>query len=416
MIINSEKIYVNNSFDTSVYGEFYLGDSLELMPELISSYGNKIKLIYFDPPFMTGREFDASMPVGEKGFSGDRGYYTKIPSYSDNWKSREEYLCFLKNILIGSKELLMDDGVICVHVDRHASHYVRFLLDEVFGENSFINEIIWHYHSGGSSKSSFPAKHDNLFIYGKTSKVKINPAAAGKVRSDKRHNHMKRSIDVDGRVFFSIKSNGKEYKYYEDEIVSFDDVWDIPHLQQKHPERTGFGTQKPLELLDRIIRSCTQKGDVVCDLFAGSGTTLISALNNGRGYVGVDKSALSLLTFRRRLTEKNCFDTMIYHVSVPDDKAGISLHKQDDDKYVSVVFDSYRALESDVDLPEYNDGLQYLTYVSVGRIENGTYITEDYSVRTASKPALKYNFTVPKSENMAVYFCDCLGNHRFVEI
>ena len=416
MIINSEKIYVNNSFDSSVYGEFYLGDSLELMPELISSYANKIKLIYFDPPFMTGREFDACMPVGEKGFAGDRGYYTKIPSYSDNWKSKEEYLSFLKNILIGSKELLSDDGVICVHVDRHASHYVRILLDEVFGENSFINEIIWHYHSGGSSKTSFPAKHDNLYIYGKNSKVKINPASAGKTRSDKRHNHMKRSIDIDGRVYFSIKSNGKEYKYYEDDIVSFDDVWDIPHLQQKHPERTGFGTQKPLELLDRIIKSCTRKGDIVCDLFAGSGTTLISALNNGRRYIGVDKSALSLLTFRRRLTEKNCFDTMIYHVSVPDDKAGISLHKQEDNEYVTVVFDSYRALESDVDLPEYNDGLQYLTYVSVGRIENGIYITEDYSVRTASKPVLKYNFTVPKSENKAVYFCDCLGNHRFVEI
>ena len=97
MLINSEKIYVNNSFDVPVYGEFYLGDSVELLPELISKYSGKVKLVYFDPPFMTGREFDASMPVGEKGFSGDRGYYTKIPSYSDNWKSKEEYLSFLKS-------------------------------------------------------------------------------------------------------------------------------------------------------------------------------------------------------------------------------------------------------------------------------------------------------------------------------
>ena len=416
MLINSEKIYVNNSFDSSVYGEFYLGDSLELMPRLISEYGGKVKLIYFDPPFMTGREFDASMPVGEKGFAGDRAYYTKIPSYSDNWKSKEDYLAFLKKILLGAKELLCDDGVISVHVDRHASHYVRLLLDEVFGDNAFINEIIWHYHSGGSSKSSFPAKHDNIYLYGKTSKVKINPAAAGKSRTDKRHNHMKRSVDIDGRVYFSIKSNGKEYKYYEDDIVSFDDVWDIPHLQQKHPERTGFGTQKPLELLDRIIRSCTKEGDIVCDLFAGSGTTLISALNNKRGYVGVDKSALSLLTFRRRLTEKNCFDTTIYHTSTTEEKAGISLHKQENEELLSVTFDSYRALDVDIELPKYNDGLQYLTYVSIGRIENGNYITEDYSVRTASKPNLKYNFTVSNKGKKAIYFCDCLGNHRFVEI
>ncbi len=416
MLINSERIYVNNSFDETVYGEFYLADSLEIMPELIAKYEGKIKLVYFDPPFMTGREFDASMPVGEKGFAGDRAYYSRIPSYSDNWESKEEYLSFLKKILVGTKDLLTDDGVVCVHVDRHASHYVRLLLDDVFGENSFINEIIWHYHSGGSSKSSFPAKHDNIFIYGKSSKVKIKPSAAGKARTDKRQNHMKRSVDEDGRVYFSIKSNGKEYKYYEDDIVSYDDVWEIPHLQQKHPERTGFGTQKPLELLDRIIRSCSDKGDIVCDLFAGSGTTLISAINNGRKYVGVDKASLSLLTFRRRLTPRNNVDVTIFHTSVADDKAGISLHKDINGENVTVTFDTYRALNVDVDLPHYSDGLQYLTYVAVGRIDGNMFITEDYSVRTASMPRLKQSFTVKNQGVKAIYFCDCLGNHRFVKI
>ena len=416
MLINSEKIYVNNSFDETVYGEFYLADSLEVMPRLLEDYKGKVKLVYFDPPFMTGREFDASMPVGEKGYAGDRAYYTRIPSYSDSWESKEAYLNFLKEIFIGAKELLTEDGVICVHVDRHASHHVRLLMDEVFRENSFINEIIWHYRSGGSSKTSFPAKHDNIFIYGKSPKVKINPAAAGKARTDKRHNHMKRSVDIDGRVYFSIKSNGKEYKYYEDDIVSFDDVWEISHLQQKHPERTGFGTQKPLELLDRIIRSCSQKGDIVCDLFAGSGTTLISAINNGRRYLGVDKSSLSLLTFRRRLTARNNVDITIYHTSVADDKAGISLSKQVTEESVTVSFESYRTLNVDIDLPKYIDGLQYLTYISVGRIENGAYITEDYSVRTSNMPTLKNTFTVSNVGEKAIYFCDCLGNHRFVKI
>ena len=417
MLIKSEKIYVNNSFDSNVvFGEFYLADSLEIMPTLIDNYSGKVKLIYFDPPFMTGREFDASMPVGEKGYAGDRHYFTQIPSYSDNWESKEAYLLFLRKILCGSHKLLNDDGVIAVHVDRHASHHVRLLLDEVFGENNFINEIIWHYHSGGSSKSSFPAKHDNIFLYGKTDKVKIKPAAAGKARTDKRRNHMKRSVDVDGRVYFSIKSNGKEYRYYEDDVVAFDDVWEIPHLQQKHPERTGFGTQKPLELLDRIIRSCSEKGDIVCDLFAGSGTTLISAANNGRNYIGVDKSSLSLLTFRRRLTQANSIDALIYHTSSLFDKAGVTLSKKEIGDHVEISFDSYRAIDIDTDLPKYNDGLQYLTYVSVGRIEDGVYITEDFSVRSKAKPNLKYKFSIKNEGTIAVYFCDCHGNHRFSEV
>ncbi|MBR2861360.1 MAG: site-specific DNA-methyltransferase [Clostridia bacterium] len=416
MLIKSEKININNSFFGSLPGEFYLADTLEIMPELIEKHAGKVKLVYFDPPFMTGREFDANMPVGEKGFAGNRQYFAKIPSYSDQWESREAYLEFLGKVLEGTKELLTDDGVVCVHVDRHASAYVRILLDKVFGENCFINEIIWHYHSGGSSKHSFPAKHDNIYIYGKKSNVKINPAAAGKARTDKKQNHMKKNVDVDGRVYFSIKSNGKEYKYYEDDIVSFDDVWDIPHLQQKHPERTGFGTQKPLELLDRIIKSCSREGDIVCDLFAGSGTTLISAFNNNRRFIGVDKAALSLLTFRRRLTAKSTFDVEIFHTSKPNDMAGISIQKAESENHVTISFEAYRALDVESTLPKYSDGLQYLNYVSVGRIEGETFITEAYSVRTPGKPALKCDFTVEKGGKKAVYFCDCLGNHRFVEI
>ncbi len=416
MLISNERLCINNGFVQAPYGEFYLADSVEILPTLIEKYAKKIKLIYFDPPFMTGREFDANMPVGEKGFGGNRDYFAKIPSYSDQWENRAAYLEFLRKILLGSKELLTDDGVICVHVDHHASAHVRILLDEVFGEQSFINEIIWHYHSGGSSKNSFPQKHDNIYFYGANSKVKINPAAVGKARTDKKHNHMKKSIDVDGRVYFSIKSNGKEYKYYEDDIVSFDDVWDIPHLQQRHPERTGFGTQKPLELLDRIVKSCSKEGDIVCDLFAGSGTTLISAFNNNRQYLGVDKASLSLLVFRRRIAQKSCFDVNIFYTSVADDRSGVSLSKRELSDSTEITFDGYTALDIDVNLPKYSDGLQYLTYVAAGRIENNTFITEDFSVRTSEKPTLKYSFTVPKGDNKAVYFCDCLGNHRFIKL
>ncbi len=416
MLLEKERILSGNGFGSAATGEYYLSDVLEIMPKLIEKHAGKVKLVYFDPPFMTGREFDANMPVGEKGFAGNRDYFVKIPSYSDSWADRDAYLGFLRKVFYGAKELLTSDGVICVHVDRHASAYVRVLLDEVFGERSFINEIIWHYHSGGSSKNSFAAKHDNIYIYGKVPNVKIHPAATGSARTDKKVNHMKRNVDENGKVYFSIKSAGKEYRYYEDDIVSCDDVWDIPHLQQRHPERTGFGTQKPLALLDRIILSCSDKGDTVCDLFSGSGTTLISAANNGRRFIGIDKSALSLLTFRRRLCEKESIDTVIFHTEAPDDKAGISIIKSSSDSLLTVTVNGYHALDVDSCLPKYGDGLQYLTYLSVGRIEGSTFITEDFSVRSALKPSLKYTFTVPAGENKAVYFCDCLGNHRFIRL
>ncbi len=416
MLLKKEKIVFGNGLDSAAAGEYYLADVLDIMPTLIEKYAGKVKLVYFDPPFMTGREFDARIPVGEKGFSGEKDHFVRIPSYSDTWESREAYLAFLRKVVCGAKELLCDDGVICVHVDRHSSAHIRLLLDDVFGERSFINEIIWHYHSGGSSKNSFAAKHDNIYIYGKKPNVKLHPVATGKPRTDKRTNHMKRNVDENGKVYFSIKSAGREYRYYEDETVADDDVWDIPHLQQKHPERTGFGTQKPLALLDRIILSCTEKGDTVCDLFSGSGTTLMSAANNGRRFIGVDKAALSLLTFRRRICEKTTADVEIFHTEAADGKAGVSIIKSSGNGLLTVTVNGYHALDVDSCLPKCSDGLQYLTYLSVGNIEGSAFITEDFSVRSALKPSLKYTFTVPDGENKAIYFCDCLGNHRFIRL
>lgn len=411
-----EQLHFHNGFASPAVGDFYFGDVLTLLPKLTMLYASQVKLIYLDPPFMTGREFDASMPVGERGFAGERAYYAKIPLYSDTWDKKEDYLAFLRKVIEGAKELLTDDGVICLHVDRHAAAHVRLLLDDVFGEDAFINEIIWHYHSGGSSKTSFPAKHDNLFLYGKHPGVKINPAAAGKSRADVKHNHMKKNTDENGRVYYSINSAGKEYRYYEDEVVSFDDVWDIPHLQQKHPERTGFGTQKPLELLDRLVASCSGPGDLVADLFAGSGTTLISAGNLGRRFLGVDKAPLSLLSFRRRVAELRATEVMIHHEQTVDNPSGVTIHKEESTDRLTVSVDGYRVIDTERCLPEYADGLQYLTYLAIGRMEDDHFITEEFSVRTRKKTSLKTTMTTEPGKDKRLLLCDCLGNQRWIEL
>ena len=337
-------------------GEFYCADVLRILPEIQERFSGQFKLIYLDPPFMTGRDFYAQMPVGEAGYAGKRAYYATFPLYSDTWESLEEYLGFLRAVLLGVKDLLCPDGVICLHADRHANAHLRLLLDEIFGEKSFINEIIWHYHSGGGAKNAFPAKHDTLLLYGRTPKVTIHPADAGYMRTDAKRNHMKRNVDETGRVYFSIRSNNKEYRYYEDEKIAYDDVWDIPHLQQKHPERTGFGTQKPLELLDRLVLSCTSEGDLVGDLFAGSGTTLISACRNGRRFLGVDHSTVSLLTIRRRLASEEGIDLTVYQPVEPADPVSVSIHRVPRDTRTEIAVTAYQPLDLAKCLPDYTDG------------------------------------------------------------
>ena len=130
-------------------------------------------------------------------------------------------------------------------------------------------------------------------------------------------NNMKRHADENGRIFWSIRSGGKEYCYYEDSIILPSDVWDdIPHLQQKHPERTGYDTQKPEALLERMILSTSRKGDWIGDFFAGSGTTLAAAQKCGRKWLGIDNGDFSIHVCRKRLLQvspKVCFNLSIHH-------------------------------------------------------------------------------------------------------
>ena len=181
------------------------------------------------------------------------------------------------------------------------SHKARMLLDAIFGESNFMNEIVWAYRSGGRATRCYPRKHDTILFYRKSKKVFFNIKAVGQPRGPERRNHMKRFIDEDGRIGFSIRSNGKTYTYYEDSLIYPSDVWsDIEHLQQKDRERTGFMTQKPEALLKRIIAASTEPGDLVMDLFSGSGTTAAVATKLGRQFVSVDQSPVACALLRRR--------------------------------------------------------------------------------------------------------------------
>ena len=287
------RIYCNvEHHDIGGPGSFFLARSEKQLPQLIKTYGGKVQLIYLDPPFGTG---DAFQGKGEK----DDG--AKVPMFRDDMPEAE-YLRWMRTILTGCHALLSPTGSLYLHIDWRMSAKLRLMLDDIFGQDNFMDEIIWSYKSGGRATRFFPRKHDTILFYRKSRRVYFNIAAVGTPRGPEPRNHMRRFVDQNGRVGFSIRSQGKLYTYYEDDLIYPTDVWtDIEHLQQKDRERLGYATQKPEALLERIILASSKPGDLVCDLFSGSGTTTAVAVKNGRRFLAVDASPLALITLRKRL-------------------------------------------------------------------------------------------------------------------
>jgi site-specific DNA-methyltransferase (adenine-specific)/adenine-specific DNA-methyltransferase len=260
--------------------------------DLLKAYKGQVQMIYMDPPFATGRQFFYRDSGGEKQ-----------KSYRDTNLS-DTYWQMMRVALMSAKTLLKDDGCIFTHVDFRVVAQTRLLMDDIFGEKNFLNEIIWHYQSGGRSKRYFSRKHDTILFYKKGRAHAFYLEAVGKRQGAERHNHMKKEVDAAGKVSYTIKSAGKIYRYGEDRLTFPDDVWtDIPHIQQKSPERTGYPTQKPLALLERIIKATTAEGDLVADLFAGSGTTGAAAHQLNRHFLLCDNNPQALQVCCERLSK-----------------------------------------------------------------------------------------------------------------
>ncbi|MBQ1820972.1 MAG: site-specific DNA-methyltransferase [Clostridia bacterium] len=273
-------------------GTFFLAKAEDALDSLLAKYENSVRLIYLDPPFRTGESFKMKIGKGKNAQT--------VVLYEDKL-DEASYLAWLERILEGCHKLLDPRGSIYLHLDYRMSHKARMLLDRIFGESNFMNEIIWAYRSGGRATRCYPRKHDTILFYRKSKKVLFNIKAVGTPRGPERRNHMKRFIDEDGRIGFSIRSNGKTYTYYEDSLIYPSDVWsDIEHLQQKDRERTGFLTQKPEALLKRIIAASSEPGDLVLDLFSGSGTTAAAATRLNRRFLAVDQSPVACALLRRR--------------------------------------------------------------------------------------------------------------------
>jgi site-specific DNA-methyltransferase (adenine-specific)/adenine-specific DNA-methyltransferase len=181
-------------------------------------------------------------------------------------------------------------------------------LDEVFGSHSpkdgpgFKNEIIWHYRSGGHSQKRYARKHDTILFYTNSAHYCFHAERIGERRGSKKRNHMKKWVNADGHIHWTIHSAGRLYSYGEDSHMTPTDVWsDISHLHQTDPERNGYATQKPAALLERIILASSEENDLVLDCFCGSGVTPTVAERLNRRWIACDQSELALKLTRERM-------------------------------------------------------------------------------------------------------------------
>lgn len=297
------------------------GDNLLAMQALLAgdpqtglpSLRGKVDLIYIDPPFDSKADYRTKLTL-PGGDINQKPTTIEQFAYADTWKDGTvSYLRMLYPRLVLMRELLSDHGSIYVHIDWHVGHYVKVLLDEIFGKNNLINEIIWHYQSGGIPQNNFARKHDTLLFYQKGLEHIFNEKGAMFPRNIcqscgskiEKWNNLKKEIDEDGRVYRTIKSAGKIYRYYDDEPVLLPDVWfDISHIQQKDPQRTNYATQKPEALLERIIKASSNESDLVCDFFGGSGTTAAVAERLNRRWITTDIGKPATLVMRKRLIDQ----------------------------------------------------------------------------------------------------------------
>ena len=414
---------------TESTGYFYKSDSARTLPGLRKDWKGKFQMIYLDPPFFTKQNFSFDQKIGREGWNGNRKYQISLPAYSDQWESRESFLGMLRQVLTCSHELLKPEGSIFLHLDYRFSSYARILMDEIFGEENMLNEIIWAYHSGGRARKHFSRKHDTILFYRKSDRHYFDMEAVGRPRGTEKRNNMKRQTDEDGRVFWSVHSNGKEYCYYEDSLVYPSDVWeDISHLQQRDPERTGYATQKPEALLERMIQSTTRPGDWIGDFFAGSGTTLAVAQKNGRRWVGMDSSDFSLIVSRKRLLQAaqhsggGCIsigDPGMKPVEQGESGAELKMSCQEG-KGISLQLTNYPCRR----LAGISGFLDYIDYWSAGIFRDGTFVSGQCSFRTSKSPDLAPALVFPeageekrtdfKDGRIAVHIIDIYGKQSLI--
>jgi DNA modification methylase len=288
---------VNACSESEPEGRIYQGENLAVMQALLPEWGEQLDLIYADPPFLTGNAYAARVGYGEDSRKPET--WQKVDGYEDSWPNGADYLDMLYPRLQYMYDLLAPTGTLYLHLDWHASAYARILLDEIFGPDRLLNEIVWVYHGPSPIRSAFKRKHDTILAYTKSKTYTFNadavrvPYAASTVKT----------FQSSDKAGFGKKPDLAKGKVPED-------WWYFPVVARLHNERTGYPTQKPEALMERIILASSNKDDWVGDFFCGAGTTAAVAARLGRRWMVCDNAPLAVQsTYRRLLLEEHpgCF-------------------------------------------------------------------------------------------------------------
>jgi len=256
----------------------YCGDCRDVLRLEIP--GDSIDLIYLDPPFFSNKTYEVIWGDG-----------AEIRAFDDRWKGGiNHYIGWMEERLEHCRDTLNETGALCLHCDYRASHYLKMSLDRLFGADHFKDEIIWHYTGGSRPKSHAPRKHNTIFRYLKGEEGVFN---ADEIREP----YAETSGYAKGGI---VSKAGKKYMPNPKGKI-IDDVWEIPIINPMSKERIGYPTQKPIELLNRIIKVFSNQGDMILDPFCGCGTTLEAAIVNDRKWIGIDVSSVACRVMKKRI-------------------------------------------------------------------------------------------------------------------
>lgn len=273
--------------------KIFWGDNLQVMSHLLKQFRGQIDLIYIDPPFDSKADYKKNVKVKGKTVANDSLAFEE-KQYGDIW-TNDEYLQFIFERMILLRELLSEKGCIYLHCDWHKSHHLRMIMDDVFGVDNFVNEVIWHYSGAGTPKGCWAKRHDNIFVYSKSSNFTFN---ADSVRTEYAATTVERFSHTINNVRNGVNFGGQTLnplgKYPED-------VLDVSIEAPSASIRTGYPTQKPEALLEKIIKASSNQGDIVFDCFMGSGTTQAVAMKLGRRFIGADINLGAIQTTTKRL-------------------------------------------------------------------------------------------------------------------
>lgn len=294
--------------DSTEFNKLFWGDNLQVLSHLLKDYRGKIDLIYIDPPFDSKADYVKRVKIRGEQVEGVQESILEEKQYTDIWEN-DEYLQFMYERLLLLKELLSDTGSIYLHCDWHKDGYLRLVMDEVFGSDNCVNEIIWNYgNSATKPKNAFPSKHNVIYWYAKNNKYVYHEQLTNPARKLEEKFNL---IDENGQRYYLINQKNKDgitervrrYPTNPEGLAPVNTVWSIPYLQNNAKEKIDYPTQKPEALLERIINASSNLGSIVLDCFAGSGTTMAVAQKLGRKWIGCDINIGAIQTSTKRLAQ-----------------------------------------------------------------------------------------------------------------